>query len=89
MFFNIFIAILLILIVYVFYSIRDYFGHEPFKDYSNNSVPLMKGAFEIVRKNPGEENLSMTKFIKTINFYQLNFFNSPEIVRRLLKSPTK
>lgn len=55
MWLNIFISILLILIIYIFYSIRDYFGHELFKDFSDNSVPLMKNAFDVVRMNPGEK----------------------------------
>lgn len=54
MFLNIFLAILLILIVYIYYSIRDYFGHDLFKDFSDNSVPLMKNSFNVVRLNPGQ-----------------------------------
>lgn len=55
MFLNIFLAFLLILIVYIYFSIRDYFGHDLFKDFSENSVPLMKNSFNVVRLNPGEK----------------------------------
>lgn len=54
MFLNIFIASFLIIFVYALYSIRDYLNHDPRKNFSKSSIPLMKNSFNIVKLDAGK-----------------------------------
>jgi hypothetical protein len=41
-------------VILIVWKIKDYFGDDMYKDYSDNSVPLIKVAFKLALSTPGK-----------------------------------
>lgn len=74
MWLNILIALFLTLFVYILFATRDYFNHEPIKNFSKTSIPLMKNSFNIVKLDAGKRRNKMVQSSTIKPLYLVELF---------------
>ncbi|XP_070494929.1 probable cytochrome P450 4ac3 [Chironomus tepperi] len=67
------LEIILIFIAFIVWLCSDYLFHDPLKNYSKTSIPLLKNSFNLVRMNPVE----LFQFVRNCaNKYQKSYQHS-------------